>query len=41
MQVQCTGPMVVGKGEKGRVKVCDHTMRGHVVMLHGTRSCGK
>ena len=41
MQVQCTGPMVVGKGERGGVKVCAHTTRGHVVMLHGTRSCGK
>ena len=39
--MQCTGPMVVGKGERGGVKVCAHTMRGHVVMLHGTRSCGK
>ena len=30
-----------GRGKRGGVKVCAHTMRGHVVMLHGTRSCGK
>ena len=30
-----------GEGGRGGVKVCAHTLRGHVVMLHGTRSCGK